>query len=163
MNEVKKRRWAAIYATSRFVCVETCSGYRRSGGDSEGKILFLDAEPEALAFGRALQEALGASRFLSLDEVKAFFKPETVAQKYEEWVAHLMREFGYSSRRDLFKGMRNCSVVCDYETITVSPSIHDQLEGWAGVGKENNVNVSSAASAEDLGAAALLALSRCGG
>ncbi len=161
MNEVEKKRGAAIYATDRFVCVQTSSGYRQMGRDPDAKLLFLDAEPSATALGSALQEALGASRFLSSEESKALLRREAVAQRYEDWVSHLMRQFGYATRRDLFKGMKHCLVRCNYETITIGPSIHDQLEGWGGTGKENDVHVSSAASADELGRAVLLALSRC--
>ncbi len=131
--------------------------------DPDGKMLFtkLDASPGHV--GEALVEALSASRVLRPDELDAFFDPNSIAQRYEKWVADLIQRFGYSSRRTLFKRMKRCSVDQSSGVITLRPLRHEKLEGWSGDGiaKSDYVQLGEDSSPVEIGQGVLLALSRC--
>ena len=161
MNEIIRKKWAAIYANDEFVCVQTCSGLRRTAIDLAGKLLFLHAEPTPHELGQALQEALLMSRTLTPEEIGEFFDVAVVEQRYEEWVAIMMEKFGYSTRRDLFKKMRHCQIECSNGIISIRPMFHEKLEAWSakGIEKTDHVLIAETASTHELGEGALLALS----
>lgn len=163
MSEVIQKKWAAIYANDEFVCVQTCSGLRRTASDPAGKLIFLHAAPAPHELGQALQEALLVSQTLTPDEIGQFFDVAAVEKRYEDWVAVMMQKFGYPNRRELFKKMKHCQVECSGRTISIRPTFHEKLEAWSGKGieKTDHVLISETVSSHDLGEGALLAMSRC--
>jgi len=163
MSEIIQKKWAAIYANEKFVCVQTCSGLRSTTSDPAGKLIFLHASPVPQELGRALQEALSLSRILTPEEIGQFFDLAAVEKRYEDWVAVMMEKFGYSTRRDLFKKMKHCIVECSNRVISIRPTFHEKSEAWSGKGidKTDHVLISETASSHDLGEGALLAISRC--
>jgi CDI immunity protein len=165
MNEVVPRKWAAIDANEKLICIETYSGYRRSAADPAGKQFVMDWPAEPAAIGQALHEALAASRMLKPEEFATFFDRDAGEQRYESWVAMLQQRFAYASRRTLFKNMNYCDVECLDGVITIRPWFHEELEGWTGEGipKTDHVVVKEETPAKELGEAVLLALSRCTG
>lgn len=165
MSEVIQKKWAAIHANDEFVCVHTRSGFRRTAIDPDGKLIFLRAAPTPYELGQALQEALLVSRTLTPEEIGQFFDLAAVNKKYENWVAVMMQKFGYKTRRALFRKMKFCGIECSEGVISIQPWFHEKLEAWSGKGieKTDSVLISETASPHDLGAGALLALSRCRG
>ncbi|TCS37745.1 uncharacterized protein DUF1436 [Paucimonas lemoignei] len=163
MNELIQKKWAAIYANDEFICVQTCSGLRRTASDPEGKLFILRPESEPQELGQALQEALSASRVLKPEEIGSFFDTTAVEHRYEEWVSTLMQKFEYPARQNLFKKMKHCQVDNSNGEIYIRPTFHEKSEAWSGKGieKTDYVVIAENASAHELGKAALLALSRC--
>lgn len=163
MSEVIQKKWAAIYANDEFICVQTCSGLRRTASDPAGRLLFLPAVPESYELGQAIQDALSVSRTLTPEEIGQFFDVAAVERKYEDWVSIMMQKFGYATRRELFKKMKHCQIECSDGAISIRPMLHEKLEAWSGKGieKADHVLIAETASTHDLGEGALLALSRC--
>lgn len=157
------RKWAAIYANDEFICFQTFSGFRSSAMDLEGKTILVKPDDAPHILGQALHDALLASRFLRADELDAFFSIELGKERYETWVAGLMRRYEYSSRRGLFKRMKRCSVEQSGGVTTLRPLRHEKLESWSGNGIDSNdhVQLSDSSSFVELGQGVLLALSRC--
>lgn len=157
------KKWASIYANEDFISVDTFSGMRRIAFDELGKsfILSPSASPEEL--GTAVHDALAVSRTLAPHELAEFFDLARTNRAYEEWVSILVKRFGYAKRASLFKSMKYCAVVQSNGITTIQPSFHEKLEAWSGenINKNDYVEIAAEASFQDIGSAALLALSRC--
>ncbi|NVE01903.1 contact-dependent growth inhibition system immunity protein [Massilia sp. BJB1822] len=122
-------------------------------------------EPDAVLerIGQGLLEALDASRVLDSSEIRQFFDPANLKERYEDWVATLLHHTGELDRRKLFRTMKHCTVECESEVISIRPTDHQEGEGWAGQSDIRVVQISRHATAEEVGRAISLAVSRCNG
>lgn len=163
MNEIIKKKWASIYANDEFICVQTCSGLRRTAIDPEGALIIINANPELSELGNAIRQALAASRVLAPNEIASFFDVSAIECRYENWVSSLLNRFNYASRQQLFKNMRHCQIESADGVISIRPTMHEKTEAWSGKGIERSdyVLLDQTASAEEIGNGAALALSRC--
>jgi hypothetical protein len=137
MNLPKPKKRAAAYATKEFITIHTYSGLGRFAMDPAGKQLFFPTDASDEKLGDGVLQALSVSRFLSPDEIGAFFNLEVTNKNYEDWVELLIQEFGYKSRRALFKNMMRCSIERVDGVTTIRPSKHEKLEAWDGEGIES--------------------------
>lgn len=163
MSEVKIQQWASIYANEKILCVVARSGLRRTGIDPDGFLTCLAAASDAATLGRAIASALAGSRFLSPDEIGAFFNLESVDARAAQWERAMMQNQGETKPGVLFKNMKLCLVSQSDASIIMSPCCHEKLKAWSGKGlsEADNVVLPAAADEAALGDAALLALSRC--
>lgn len=146
-----------------FISVEAYSGYLMALADPQATEFLLNPEASDEELGRVTLEALKQSRFLSLEEATEL--RVNASESYKNWVAKLMAQYGYKTKRALFKTMKNCDIVVHGEIIKIEPTFHEKLEAWDGEGftEEDYVKVPVDASPEDIGAALRLAFSRCTG
>lgn len=173
MSEVIRGYWAKASCNNDFICVETWSGYR--GGtdyDPKGKQNLLPPDASDVAIGEAVQDALVHSRWVLPVRREGSTYPVGVefdrsvgdyAVNYPAWVKALMERYGYKTKRALFKDMKSVGIESKNGVLTFTPSHHSKLEGWVGLGDggEANVAIPSTSTAEEIGAALRLALSRC--
>ena len=163
MDDVEIASWASAVANERFICVETYSGLRRVGRDPLGKQHLLELDTSDDVLGNALLDALAHSRFLTVDEAATFLDLTRVTDDYSEWVSNLKQQYGFKSKRALFRNMRCCDIRCKDSSIRIRPTNHEKLESWSGDGisETNVVYTSTSGSPEEIGAALRLAFSRC--
>ncbi|WP_145582778.1 contact-dependent growth inhibition system immunity protein [Yersinia thracica] len=158
--------WVSVYSTKEFLSVETYSGLGRVRRDPLFPSHLLPPDADDKSIGEAVLIALSNSRTLtSLEERVAFFDLETGKEQYAAWIAMLMQKYGYKTKRALFKDMKNCSIHCLNDVITISPTRHEKLEAWSGTGltESDDVVISVNSVPAEIGAALRLALSRCKG
>lgn len=163
MNEPVKKQWASALFNDDFYLIETYSGYGRSGRDLKGKQHFLPPTVGPEKLGEALLDALAHSRFLSLAELGDFFDYEKNKQLYTAWTEALIKRYGYKSKRALFNTMAYCSITVIAGVLEISPMRHEKLESWEGaqdLGVEN-IAIPANSAPTDVGAALLLAFTRC--
>ena len=156
--------WACVHATELFICIETMSGLGLVGTDPLFSSHLLSPAADARLLGVAALQALKNSRTLNdEDERIAFFDLETGKKQYQNWIATLMSQYGYKTKKSLFKDMKNCSIHCANDLITISPSRHDKLEAWSetGINESDHVLLPVGSAPEEIGAGLKLALSRC--
>jgi hypothetical protein len=72
-----------------------------------------------------------------------------------------MEQYGYKSRRALFRKMKHCSAEIIGENIRMMPMRRDRGEAWDGLNESETVVVPVLSSPAEIGAALRLALSRC--
>lgn len=163
---VQKKRWVSVFENREFTQIETQSGYRGGLPDPLGKRIRLTNPTTDEELGDAVLTALAASRFLHPNEHREFFDIRgRVVPQYEEWISGVISEYGYKSRRALFKDMKSCDIVEHDGVVTMRPTHHEKLEAWSddGITEECLVRVSTISPPSDVGAALRLALSRCTG
>lgn len=178
--DVTRGWWAEARWHPAFFCVMTRSGFR--GGtniDDKGKVLYLPPDAGDLALGKAMIEALAASRWV-LDKPTpghvyhsdVEFDPEFVSyiqeQKNEqEWGKAVRKPYKLASKRDVYVPMKRCDIAKKNGTITISCRAHVPSKNYGdcwGFDKPENapyVILPDTASAAEIGAGLRLAFSRC--
>ena len=161
--QAKQGKNARAMFNGDFFLVETYSGHRMLGSDPKGAQQYLEPDASDDALGTAVLDALSRSRFLSVEEANEFFNLKRSQEKYEEWKRSVMARYGYKTKRALFKDMMSCSIQMAGDSIKVSPTDHDRLDGWAGRNAEGteDVVIPASSSAAEVGAALRVAFSRC--
>jgi hypothetical protein len=157
-------KWARAKINREILTVDSRSGYRGTVGDPLGVQHDFCADVDNGILGSALLDCLAHSRFLDEPELRAeLFHPEAVQRSYATWVERLMEFGSYKTRRALFKQMMSCSIKQEEDTITITPSHHEKLEGWSGMGftDADNVVISASEPPAVIGAALREALRRC--
>ncbi|TNH44804.1 contact-dependent growth inhibition system immunity protein [Photorhabdus luminescens] len=144
-----------------FYSVKTYSGYRLLRADPQGHEHVLSPDVTDSQLGSAVLDSLSKSRLVDPDD--DFFDNERAAERYKEWIKHLMEIYNYRSRRQLFKKMNSCDIRLLDGVITIKPSGHEKLELWTGQGivESDYVIIPADSSPEEVGAALRLAFSRC--
>ncbi|HEN3577714.1 TPA: contact-dependent growth inhibition system immunity protein [Yersinia enterocolitica] len=157
--------WVSCYCNKEFLLIETLSGLGRFGSDPLFPPHLLPPDTDDQTIGEAVLVALSNSRTLSLEESADFFDLEKGKERYAAWIAMLMERYGYKTKRALFKDMKNCSIHCLNDVITISPTRHEKLEAWGGTGRGGSDKVILPVNSppSEIGAALRLALSRCKG
>lgn len=175
MNDVMPRAWANVKLNKELLCIQTYSGYGSSRADHNGVMHLLPPDAADVVVGEALLDALSKSRFVLPEPRKdVWIHPEatfdselydfnSMMRRYKDWVAGLMTQYGYKTKKALFKDMKSCNVESKLETLEMTPSHHEKLEAWSGDGfsEADNIIISASSSPEKIGAALRLALSRC--
>jgi Protein of unknown function (DUF1436). len=170
-----KTQWANVKLNKEFLCIQTYSGYGSSRADHRGVMHILPPDASGQAIGEALLDALSQSRFVLPEPRKdVWIHPEAtfdsdlynldaMMQRYKDWVAKLMAQYGYKTKRALFKDMKSCTVESKLGTIEMTPSHHEKLEAWSGDGftEADNVVITADSAPDQVGFALRLALSRC--
>lgn len=155
--------FSTIYANPELLLIESCAGLRRFGANPQEKSYLLKPDASAAEVGLALLDTLARYRELSADEVGIFFDLANVEKRYEIWVDSLIEQFGYKSRKALFKSMKHCTVRTVATTITIQPTKHEKIEAWGGKGinEEDHVLIDINSPPEKIGEAVFTALKRC--
>lgn len=145
-----------------FISIHSYSGYRLAFIDPEAPEYLSNTNISNEDLGLIIIEALKKSRFLPYEEACAL-ESKFDQDYYSNWVKNLMSQYGYKTKRALFKNMRNCNIDCHQGIITIRPSHHEKLEAWSGQGisERDYVKVLENKSPAAIGAALRLAFSRC--
>ena len=162
MDFVFKPR-ASASCNGDFILLETMSGYRRVKVDPSAPKHLLPMDADEAALGQALLDALKNSRQIEFSHVGAFFDLATVEAEYEQRNKALMAQFGYKTKRALFKNMMKVSIDRDGDKIVLVPMRHHDLEGW-GREKDDGIEdvvIPAGSAPAELGAALRLAFTRC--
>ena len=160
---VKHRPTSACYSNADFTLIATCSGYRSYALDADHPQSLLPVDVGDEEVGQHILLALGRSRQIPIEDIETFLDPERAIRSDDEWVAGLMRRYGYRSQRALFKAMKNCGIQCSGDVVRFVPMRQVKLEEWQSTAAEGagDVVVAGDSSPEEVGTAFRLALSRC--
>ncbi len=163
MFDPEKHYSCSTYNTPNFIYIETTSGRGMVAADPMFPGISLPQDVDVEILGSHVIKELSSSRTLSLEECGVFFDLDKENLNYEKWVQELIGKYGYESRRELFKDMKHCSVMCSKGLITISPSRHEKLEAWGGTGIKDadHVIIPADSTPTEIGAALRLAFSRC--
>lgn len=148
----------------RIYLFRTWSGFTRDLIEVTEPPIILPSEASDSELGSAILKCLSASRvYQTWEEAEPFYKADAERRKFPDGLTELALEYGFKSRRDFFRLMDHCFVSLRDHNVKISPSVHEQLEGWSGLDKHDSqaaiVSVGEAAS--EIGAALRLAFSRC--
>lgn len=128
--------------------------------DFERVILSLDVSNEVL--GQSIIIALNAGKSIPPEDIKGIlFSPE-LDNLMKERDKELMVDFGYKSKKTLFKHMRKVGITYINDTYKISPSHQDGLDySFTGLSKDDEIILPNDATDEELGQAVRLAYEKC--
>jgi hypothetical protein len=156
--------WASCYYTNKFLLIETQSGLGMVAADPLFHAHLLNPDEGDKCIGKTILQALSDSRTLTSPEERVdFFDLQKGEIQYAAWISMLMDRYTYKTKKSLFSNMKHCIIHCSNGVITISPTRHERLEAWEGIGKDgrDKVKLSVESSPEEVGAGLRLALSRC--
>jgi hypothetical protein len=154
-------RCAAVHANDRYISIQTFSGYGRTMGDPKGLQIYINANSSNFLIGSSLYDALNKSREVIPSEEPDLFDYKQIEKRSEEWIRELIERYRYKSKREALIKTKYCDVTSERGEILIAPFRHTRLEGWLGQEDDKTVVVPEMATAEQLGAAVRLALTRC--
>jgi hypothetical protein len=157
--EKRQGKRASVMTNGRLFAVVSMSGRGLLSSDPDAFHRILGPTHTANSLGNALREALDSSRFLDVEDASMFLDGEASSARWNMFVSELMHSSGVGSRRALFKDMMQCNVAEDETKITFSPTQHEKLEVWKGLGIDTTCSV--AATDEEIGTALTTALRNC--
>jgi hypothetical protein len=175
-DDVERGYWASVLFNGDLFLIQTRSGFR-GGTNVDFKCvahhLWPDASDEAL--GLAVLDAMSHSRWVlgipragivypaAVEFDKDLHNLELSMGRYQQWIADLMTQNSYKTKRALFKNMHSCSVDKYKDGIKMRPSRHEKLEAWGSEKSDDieNVIIPADSTAAEIGAALKLAFTRC--
>jgi len=153
------RKWAAAYKTGSLIVLQACSGNYRVAIDLQVEPLILPAGAVTCEeLGHATRRALDASRQMHSAELDAFLDPQKLQDRYELWVAALVKLGSFPDRLALFADMRHCPIVDDGFEVAIQPTVHERPEAWSRLDVEFQIRTPNNASDAELGFAVRSAL-----
>jgi CDI immunity protein len=176
LRNVKRKWWAGIWFNNDYIWILSYSGFR--GGthaDTESYFAQHSADADNATIGASFQEALRRSRFVLPEKQAGFLYPEGLEfdaelshflkgeERGEKLNKELMQRNGYKTRKKLLQFMKIIHTVDDGIEIRLTPTVHDKLDSWRLISKEDPqyVFVPSISTPAEIGAALRLAFSRC--
>jgi len=92
------------------------------------------------------------------EELDAFLEPQKVQDRYELWVAGLVKLGSFHDRLALFTDMSHCPIVDDGFEVAIQMTVHEGPERWSRLTPEFQIRTPSNASKAELGFAVQSAL-----
>lgn len=152
-------REATVEAYRQFTHVFSQAVHSTAVGDPKGYAAFLDAEPAREDLGRALHDALTASRFTTPDhpEWDTIMRPPT-ADEIKAREADLKRRAGVKTNKALYKGVGSVAVTLQDGQIKLNPLRHRGRGAWEGIRGHEPIRWTASVSDAELGDAVTAAI-----
>jgi hypothetical protein len=124
---------------------------------------YFSYDVDDLVLGRALRIALGNSRVTEMEEFQRIWKSGEIQKLESERSAWAMKEYGYKTRRAMYRFMNCCSIERKDGTIDIYPMHHKSLDTYRGISHDGPeiLHLPEVASDAELGAALREGFRRC--
>lgn len=122
---------ANIYFNQDFFEITTMSQGMLQYAEPTAPRHYLPPDVDNATLGHTLRLALKASKRVGVEEFQKIFHSGMVQQIAKERDAWAMKQYGYKTRRAMYKHMDNCSVSVADGQIEISPSHHNSLDGYS--------------------------------
>ncbi|MEX5729803.1 hypothetical protein Ga0609869_003156 [Rhodovulum iodosum] len=154
-----RRSVATVEALRHFTHIFSQAVYRAAVGDPRGYAAFLDPEPPREDLGRAVHDALAASRFITPDhpEWDTVMRPPT-EDEIRAQEDDLKRRAGIKTRKALYNGAGLVSVTMRDGAIELRPLLHLGRGAWEGIKGHEPVRLPESVSNAELGEAVAAAI-----
>lgn len=152
-------REATVDAYRQFTHVFSHAVYRAAVGDPKGYAAFLDPEPARERLGRAVHEALAASRFITPDhpEWDAIMRMPT-EDEIKAREEDLKRRAGVKTNKALYNGVGSVAVTLRDGQIELRPLRYLGRVAWEGIRGHEPIRLPESVSDTELGDAVTAAI-----
>jgi hypothetical protein len=154
---------ANVYFNGDFFKLRTMSWGGLQYGDPDVEPFYLPSDADHQTLGQTLRLALSKSKEVSSEKFMEIFKSGIVQEKLKAEDKKLLKQYGYKSKRDLYKNMDCCWITVYEGKIEIKPTHQDSLDGSSGISNDGPeiLYLPVNATDEELGAALREGLSRC--
>ncbi|MCI1839687.1 contact-dependent growth inhibition system immunity protein [Achromobacter ruhlandii] len=121
---------AIILLNEKFYRVSSLAVALITIDDPDGLRLFLPPEANDEVLGSAVRQALTMSRAVPREYVSQMINSGELKKRDKEEDTLMMRKFGYTSKRSLYKSMKFCSISMVSEGIKFQPTHRKGLDGY---------------------------------
>lgn len=148
-----------------FFLIATQSTGMFTYGEPNAPLHYLPPDANDAQLGQTLRIALKASKQVAIEEFQKIWKSGILKNNEIEREARMMQEYGYKTKRAMYKHMVTCSVEVADGQIEISPSHSDRKGGHSRNANDEieNVRLPDTASDAELGAALREGFKRCTG
>lgn len=143
-----------VYANPEFVSIHTYSGYRRLALDRCFPPVQLNPSDSTDIIGSQVRLCLEQSRLIDQAEIESYFNYRAVKAAYEDWVALMMKNYGYRSRRFMFAKMNVIRIRSDQSCFTLTGLEMVRREEWTSPREASSIiEISNASGDAEIGGA----------
>ena len=124
---------------------------------------YLPPDVDDARLGHTLRLALGASKRASVEEFQKIFHSGVIQQLGKERTAWAMKQYGYKSKRAMYKNMDCCWISVFEGVIEIKPTHHKSMDSYSGISNDGPeiLHIPETASDAELGAALREGFTRC--
>jgi hypothetical protein len=163
MNPIERRQGKNVSAfrNAELLYLWPMTGLRLLFIDPRIPARLLSLNDDAETIGATLVQALSESTILTSEEFQRIFRSGEIQKKGDEWDNLLIEKFSYKSPKALYEGMHKCSIREANGNISISPSLHNELQSWTGISGVEDVILPAHSSNKEIGLALLEGFNRC--
>nr|WP_295173869.1 MULTISPECIES: contact-dependent growth inhibition system immunity protein [unclassified Variovorax] len=161
LDRKKARKNVSAFKNSELLYLWPMTGLRLLFIDPRVSAQLLSLNDDTETIGSALVQALTKSTILTSEEFQEIFRSGEIQKKGDEWDNLLIERFSYKSSKFLYKGMSKCSIREANGNITISPSLHNEIQSWTGISGVDDVILPAHSSNKEIGLALLEGFNRC--
>jgi hypothetical protein len=154
---------ASVYFNGDFFQIWTMSRAGLRYADPDVEPFYLEPDVDNQVLGNTLRIALSKSKEIVGIKFMEIFKSGRVQEKDKEENKKLMKQYGYKTKRALYKNMDKCSISVFEGNIEIQPTHHDSLDGYSANQNKGPfaLLIPETATDEELGAAVREGFTRC--
>ncbi|EDW2056432.1 DUF1436 family protein [Salmonella enterica subsp. enterica] len=121
---------ALVLMNDKFYSVDSLSVGLINISEPDGFQQFLPPDENDEVLGSAVRRALAASKPISLEKLNQAIDSGELKRRGKEEDTLMMRKFGYTSKRSLYKSMKFCSISMVSEGIKFQPTHRKGLDAY---------------------------------
>lgn len=124
---------------------------------------YLPPDIDDATLGRTLRIALAASKRVSVEEFQKIFHSGVVQQLGKDREAWAMKQYGYKTKRAMYRKMNCCWISLVDGVIEVKPTHHKSADSYSGISNDGPeiLHIPDSVADAELGAALREGFSRC--
>lgn len=126
----KKDAVADVYFNRDYFELRTMSQGMLSYAEPSVLPHYLPPDVDDATLGRTLRIALAASKQVSVEEFQKIFQSGVVQQLGKDRAALAMKQYGYKTKRAMYRQMDCCWISVADGQIEIAPAHHKSLDGY---------------------------------
>lgn len=154
---------ATVFFNQDFFYLCTMSQGMLAYAEPSAPPYYLPPDVDDATLGRTLRAALAASKLVSVDEFQKIFHSGVVQRVGEEHDALAMKQYGYKTKRAMYRKMNCCWLSVSGGQIEIKPTHHKSTDGYSGISNDGPeiLHLPISITDAELGAALREGFSRC--
>jgi CDI immunity protein len=152
----------SISTNGDFIRIVTMSDGGMSYAEPSAEPILLNPSASDEEIGAAVRLAASRSKTIPPKEFVKLFESRVIHQLGDERELALQKQFGYKSKRAMYKNFKHCSVQFEATEVKVEPSHQKALDGsYSGLHRSQTIVLPSTITNSELGAAVRDGFARC--
>jgi hypothetical protein len=145
---------AVVFLNDNFMKIATQSTGMIAYGEPDAPPHYLPPDANDATVGQTLRMALKASKQVGLEEFQRIWNSGMLKKKDAEYEIFEMEQYGFKTKRALYRRMLICTVEMIGERIDIYPTHHKGLGAYSGISNDGPeiLHIAELTSEQELGA-----------